>query len=197
MQVKKEEIKNKIVSVAERLFITRGYENTSLKQIADRSNISKSNIYRYFISKEEIYEFLTGTARKEIIGTSNKFFTPEFIEKCTSDKLDEISVFLTNLLSRNRSGILIMLRSSVGSDKKMIEEMIIKNFIEACPMDDENIKKLISRIMIFGLTEILLNYSDEKSMAKEVNALICYHYLGLNGVKSDFEEIYNFDLKEN
>lgn len=185
MQVKKEEIKNKIVSVAERLFITRGYENTSLKQIADRSSISKSNIYRYFISKEEIYEFLTGTARKEIIGTSNKFFTHEFIEKCTPDKLDEISVFLTNLLSRNRSGILIMLRSSVGSDKKMIEEMIIKNFVEACPIDDENIKKLISRIMIFGLTEILLNYSDEKSMAKEVNALICYHYLGLNGVKEN------------
>lgn len=78
-----------------------------------------------------------------------------------------------------------MLRSSVGSDKKMIEEMIIKNFVEACTIDDENIKKLISRIMIFGLTEILLNYSDEKSMAKEVNALICYHYLGLNGVKEN------------
>ncbi|SFY13329.1 TetR/AcrR family transcriptional regulator, partial [Ruminococcus sp. XPD3002] len=47
MQVKKDDIRNKILETAQRLFIKRGYENTSLKQIAEKSNISKSNIYRY------------------------------------------------------------------------------------------------------------------------------------------------------
>ncbi|MCR5235232.1 MAG: TetR/AcrR family transcriptional regulator [Lachnospiraceae bacterium] len=60
MQVKKDEIRNKILEMAQKLFIKRGYEKTSLKQIAEKSNISKSNIYRYYSSKEDIYEVLTG-----------------------------------------------------------------------------------------------------------------------------------------
>jgi AcrR family transcriptional regulator len=183
MQVKKDEIQNKILEVTQRLFIKRGYENTSLKHIAERCNISKSNIYRYYSSKEEIYEALAGTARAEIINTSSHFFTPDFIGKYTPDKCDELSTALAKLLSRHHSGILIMLRSSVGSDRKLIEEMLMKRFVEACPMEDEDIKKLISRIIIFGLTDILLNHSDEESISKELNALICYHYTGLNGVK--------------
>ena len=86
MQVKKDDIQNKILSVAERLFIKNGYENTSLKMIAERSYISKSNIYRYYKSKEEIYETLVGPARPEIIKLLSFFFTDDFIRKYTPDK---------------------------------------------------------------------------------------------------------------
>lgn len=183
MQVKKDDIRNKILETAQRLFIKRGYENTSLKQIAEKCNISKSNIYRYFSSKEEIYEALTGNARSAVLDISCHFFTPDFIGKYTPDKCDEVSAVLAKLFSKHRSGMLIMLRSSVGADRKLIEKLIIKRFIDACPIDDDNIKKLISKLILFGLTEILVNNSDEKNTEKELNALICYHYMGLNGVK--------------
>lgn len=186
MQVKKDNIQNKILETAQRLFIKRGYENTSLQQIAERSNISKSNIYRYFNSKEDIYEKLVGSAREAVIKTSYRFFTPDFIGKYTPDKCDEISAVLARLFSEHHSGILIMLRSSGGKDRKLLEELIIKRFIEACPIEDEGIKKLISRIMIFGLTDILLNHSDEESIARELGAVIYYHYLGLNGLKDKY-----------
>lgn len=185
MQVKKDEIQNKILTVAERLFIQRGYENTSVKQIADRCNISKSNIYRYFSSKDEIYETLVGNARAAIIKTSYHFFTPDFIGKYTPGKCDEISVILAKLFCEHHSAMLIMLRSVGGTDRKLVEELIMKRFIDACPLEDDNIKKLISRLMIFGLTDILVSHSDEKSIAKELNALIYYHYLGLNGLKEN------------
>ena len=38
--------------------------------------------------------------------------------------------------------------------------------------------------MIFGLTDILIKYSDEESIAKELTVLVYYHYLGLDGVKN-------------
>ena len=183
MQVKKDDIQNKILAAAERLFIRRGYENTSMKQIAERSNISKSNIYRYYSSKEEIYEILAGSARTAVINTSGHFFTPDFIEKYTPAKCDELSTVLAKLLSEHHSGILIMLRSSGGADRELLEKMLMKRFIEACPLEDESVKKLISRVLIYGLTDILLRYSDQESIEKELSALICYHYLGLNGVK--------------
>ncbi|SFY07687.1 TetR/AcrR family transcriptional regulator [Ruminococcus sp. XPD3002] len=186
MQVKKDEIRNKILEMAQRLFIKRGYENTSLKQIAEKSNISKSNIYRYYSSKEDIYEVLTGTARSEIMEISRHFFTADFIGKYTPDKCGEVSSILAKMFSRHHAAMLIMLRSSAGADRKLIEELIIKKFIDACPLDDENTKKLISKLLLFGLIEILVNNSGEKSMEKELNALICYHYLGLNGVKKRY-----------
>ena len=186
MQVKKDEIQNKILETAQRLFIRRGYENTSLKMIAERSNISKSNIYRYYSSKEDIYEKLAGSAREAVIKVSYHFFTPDYIGKYTPDKCDEISAVLARLFSEYHSGILVMLRSSGGKDRKLLEELIIKRFIEACPIENEDIKKLISRIMIFGLTDILLSHSDEKRISAELNAMICYHYLGLNGLKDKY-----------
>ena len=193
MQVKKDDIQNKILSVAERLFIKNGYENTSLKMIAERSYISKSNIYRYFNSKEEIYETLVGPARTEIIKLLSFFFTDDFIGKYTPDKCEEVSDVLAKIFCEYRSGILIALRSSEGTDRKMIEQDIIGKFIEACPIDDEGAKEMISKILIFGLTDILLKYSDEESVAKELNMLIYYHYLGLNGLK----EKLGVELKNN
>ena len=47
----------------------------------------------------------------------------------------------------------------------MIEQDIIGKFIEACPIDDEGAKEMISKILIFGLTDILLKYSDEESVS--------------------------------
>lgn len=183
MQVKKEEIQQKILEVAKRLFMKRGYENTSLKQIADISNICKSNIYRYYSSKEAIYDAITDRARNELIKSSYRFFSSDFMEKSTPDKCDEISMAFAKLFSAHHSEILIMLRSSGGRDRKLLEELLIKGFIEACPLEDEGTKKLISRLIIFGLTDILRNYCDEDSISKELNVLMYYHYLGLNGVK--------------
>ena len=161
--------------------------------IAERSYISKSNIYRYYRSKEEIYETLVGPARTEIIKLLSFFFTDDFIGKYTPDKCEEVSDVLAKIFCEYRSGILIALRSSEGTDRKMIEQDIIGKFIEACPIDDEGAKEMISKILIFGLTDILLKYSDEESVAKELNMLIYYHYLGLNGLK----EKLGVELKNN
>lgn len=189
MQIKKDDIQNKILSVAEKLFIKNGYDDTSLKMIADRSYISKSNIYRYYSSKEEIYETLVGSARAEIAKLMTVFFTVDFIGKYTPEKCEEISSILAKLMSNHRSGMLIMLRSNATNDRNLIEQAIIGKFIEACPIDDEGAKELISKIIIFGLTDILLKYSDEESIAKELKILIYYHYLGLDGVKRKIDEI--------
>ena len=184
MQVKKDDIQNKILTVSERMFIKNGYENTSLKMIADKSYISKSNIYRYYKSKDEIYETLVGPARNEILKLTTVFFTDDFIGKYTPDKCEEVSSILASVFSEYRSGVLVALRSSTGTDRKLVEQTIIAKFIEACPIYDEDTKEMISKLLIYGITEILLKHSDKESIERELKALIYYHYLGLNGLKN-------------
>lgn len=51
----KEERRNYIVDAAEKLFFSKGYDNVSMKDIADEVGISRAAIYLYFKNKEVIY----------------------------------------------------------------------------------------------------------------------------------------------
>ena len=45
-----------ILSVSERLFLVKGFDKTSMKDIAETAGISKGAIYHHFQSKDEIIE---------------------------------------------------------------------------------------------------------------------------------------------
>ena len=47
--------KQEIISAAIKLFAKKGYEHTTLDEIAEASEFGKGTIYNYFQSKEEIY----------------------------------------------------------------------------------------------------------------------------------------------
>lgn len=183
MQIKKDEINQRILTVSKNFFINIGYENTSLRMVADKCFISKSNIYRYFSSKEEIYETLVGEARQCVIEAISRFGSAEYAGNYTAHKIEEVSTVLARLMSRYREGILIMLKSDGSKDQSMLVDMMTKFFVEACPIQDKAFKVQIISILIMGLTDILVNYSEENEINYRLKMLISYHYLGLNGIK--------------
>lgn len=67
--------KNHIFMVAARLFAEKGYHAVSMREISERSNISKPMIYYYFGSKEGIYKALLDTgiehSRNDILAIIN------------------------------------------------------------------------------------------------------------------------------
>lgn len=64
-QVKKEEVRDRILEAAGRLFETTGYAGTTIKQIAREAGISTANIYVYFGSKLDILFALYGPWQQE------------------------------------------------------------------------------------------------------------------------------------
>ncbi len=184
MQIKKDDIRNKILDISEKLFIKNGYDNTSLKQISEKSYISKSNIYRYFSSKEEIYEILAGPARVSAVAAIEKFSAGDYTGKYTPDKIDEISEILSEVMSRHRKGMLIMLNCDGGNDKAFITQKLCQFFVEGCPLKDEAFKIQVASLLLTGLIDILLKYEDEQEIRYRLKLLFSYHYLGLNGVKA-------------
>ena len=81
MQVIKDEVRHKILTEAQHLFLQRGYDRTSLQMIAEKVNISKSNLYRYFDSKEALFYELTDSAaeglKRLILRLRDKRFDPQ------------------------------------------------------------------------------------------------------------------------
>ena len=58
MQVLKDEIRNKILSVAKKEFLKNGYRKTSLKTIAEQVQITAPTIYCYFKNKDDVFRTL-------------------------------------------------------------------------------------------------------------------------------------------
>lgn len=54
--MKKERRKKELIKIAYNLFITKGYENTSVDEIIAKAGIAKGTYYYYFESKEQMLE---------------------------------------------------------------------------------------------------------------------------------------------
>ncbi|MBO7451588.1 MAG: TetR/AcrR family transcriptional regulator [Clostridiales bacterium] len=182
MQCKKDEIRDKILNTSSRLFIKNGYENTSLQLIADKCYISKSNIYRYFSSKEEIYEVLVKDARQIFNDMADYFPNHGFAGKYTPDKIDEISTIVSKAMCEHRMAALIMLNSSEGRDRNLLIDRISGHFLEVCPVEDTEIKSIAVKLLVIGLSDVLLNNSEEEDIRKGLRNLMTYHYMGLDGL---------------
>ena len=182
MQVKKIELYDRILAVAEKLFIQYGYAKTSLQLIAETCYISKSNIYRYFSSKEEIYETLVGEARRSLLDVADRMTAPDFIAKSLKMKISEISYRLAEVVADHRSAILVMLRSGRDEDRDFITSHYIRIFTERSQVTDNDMNILIAKIQIFALTDVITTYEDPTELKKHILLLMKYHYVGLNGL---------------
>lgn len=55
MQIQKKDIRKRILQKAERIFLKKGFSKTSMREIAEASDIGLSNIYNYFSGKDDIF----------------------------------------------------------------------------------------------------------------------------------------------
>ncbi|WP_424245799.1 AcrR family transcriptional regulator [Elusimicrobium posterum] len=66
----KEEKRNVVIEnlldIAEKLFFSKGYESTTIDEIAKQSNLTKKTIYTYLESKEEIYDRVAARGYKKL-----------------------------------------------------------------------------------------------------------------------------------
>lgn len=66
MQIKKDYTREKIVEVARREFLSKGYAKTSTRDIATGAGIGVSNIYNYFKSKDELFRHIVAPLLSEL-----------------------------------------------------------------------------------------------------------------------------------
>ncbi|MFX1503742.1 MAG: TetR/AcrR family transcriptional regulator, partial [Promethearchaeota archaeon] len=69
----KEQRRVDIIDVAEKLFFSKGFENTTMKQIANKAELGKGTLYNYYNSKDELYIAIGIKAYSLIIRYTKQF----------------------------------------------------------------------------------------------------------------------------
>ena len=117
--------KQEIIDASVKLFASKGFNNTTLDEIAASSEFGKGTIYNYFSSKEEIYSAIVEDVSKnlkQIINQADKtaesatdfvrIYTGSLFYYCLANKeafklfVREIVPFTTDLFVLNREKIL-------------------------------------------------------------------------------------------
>jgi AcrR family transcriptional regulator len=82
--------KRELLAVAEKLFLDKGYEQTSIDDILRESGISKGGFYHYFKSKDEILS----ESINNIIEESIEYLRP-IVEDSKLDALEKFKLFMS------------------------------------------------------------------------------------------------------
>ncbi|MCG8410115.1 MAG: TetR/AcrR family transcriptional regulator [Bacteroidales bacterium] len=118
MQKKKEDINDKILSVARNEFIANAYKNTSMRTIAKKANVGLSNIYNYFKNKDEIFRAVLLPLLNAIEESLEKHNSSEYIDIniFSSEEYQRVHIDeYVDLILRFREEFKLLLFKSSGS----------------------------------------------------------------------------------
>lgn len=187
MRVKSETKRQTILDVATKAFIELGFNNTSMSEIASRVGGSKSTLYNYFSSKEEIFSAVMETsAKREIADAFESLDFKQDIE-ITLNKFGRqylASIMRGNILAIWRMAVSESERSDIGQrfytqgpqrgwklvsdylDKKIEEGVLRKSDSGVCAM---HLKGLIEAELYLSVVLGVETAPDSKKI-EEVTA---------------------------
>ncbi len=170
---RKQETRRKLVAAARHLFLTKGYDNTTLDEIAERSGLHVQTLYRHFSSKQELagagdeywFQFFKDTIN-EAGRTSTTFEFWRSWMKMTVEELSkredgESNLYTAHLeLHLSSPTILGQTMAVRGKYEDVLTEYLAKDFqMEA---DGVTLPRLVAGMLLSGNGYVRGRYYVEK-----------------------------------
>ncbi len=113
------DVKEKIVSVAQRIFQRYGFRKTTMDEIAHEARKGKSSLYYYFKSKEEVFQAVVEKEAALLRSEIN-----QNVGKCNS-AVEKLQVYITTRMEgfRNWGNFYVALKDDYLSNLDFIEKI--------------------------------------------------------------------------
>lgn len=189
--------KDEIVKAVETLYQTMNFKDITLKEIAELTTFTRTSIYNYFQTKEEIFltlhkiEYERWVEDLEKIIVSNEFMTKDEIAQNIAHTLEKREQLL-KLMSMNhfemeansRLEILTEFKVAYGKSIKTVKNLIEK----FCPMKESEINDFIYALFpfIYGIYPYVAVDEKQKEAMKIAGTGFIYHSvyeLAYNAIK--------------
>lgn len=111
-----EKTRNKILSTAEKLFAQKGYDGTSVQDIAKAAAVNKALIYYHFKNKQDIIDSLFRRTLDEMFTMAGSPVNRESDEP-SDETVEERVTHIIEFLSSKKKILTVMLMESLKNDK--------------------------------------------------------------------------------
>lgn len=105
--------RKRIVEAARRLFYEKGYERTTLEDIAERLNVTKPFIYSYYKNKNELLHEIAEQCISECLEAQSRILAGKL---STAEKLAKIVEEVAEVIINNQANTIIYLREEMNLD---------------------------------------------------------------------------------
>jgi AcrR family transcriptional regulator len=134
--VDKEQMRTAIMDAARNVFTKKGFQQTSMNDIAKEAHIAKGTLYLYFENKESLIESM---AQNHLLSFKNKYFSKQYF--ATLDEfLDHLGVVIT--LNQDEKASIRMFFEIFGSD--FVSENLLFSHQKFC----DTLKKWYSDVLV-------------------------------------------------
>lgn len=164
MQYLKDEVRKSILEAALEEFRLKGYAGASVRSIAKNSNTSVGNFYKYFSSKEDLYESLVGSVYKRLTGYIGRFDSVELNERAEAifySLMEEIM----DIFNESSAEISVLLNQSKGSKYENCKDIFVDFTTRMMTEKAKYQLSKMGKVLRDNFTIYLLSYSLVESIA--------------------------------
>ena len=125
MQTPKEEIRNSLLESAGKLFLSKGFLKTSMREIARDAGVGLANIYNYFSSKDEIFRTVVQPvtlAFEQMAHSHHDSGGTDVLEMYAEPYLRKVTDEYVTLINSHRRKLEILLFRAQGSSLEDFRE---------------------------------------------------------------------------
>lgn len=141
--------KEEIIVAAEKLFFTKGIENTTMDNVAEKAELSKGTLYLYFKSKEEIHWEITQRHMMQVMETMKSKMDPS--KNAVQNLMTMADIFISHFNEEHAVAHSILFFQSTDLSKLNLDyEQIHHAFVNNSPIHlvNEYVKKGIEEGLI-------------------------------------------------
>ena len=186
------ERREQLIDVARGLFAERGFEATSIEELANRAQVSKPVVYEHFGGKEGLYAVVVDREVTQLLAMMRAALTGGEPRRL----LEDSAVALLDYIEAHPDGFRILVRDTpIGASSATFQSIIgdVASRVEGILVDEFRARKLDHRSapmytqMLIGATVALGQWwLDTRKPAKEVVAahLVNLTWNGLAGLEA-------------
>lgn len=184
MQVLKDDIRLAILDSALTEFSTKSYERATMSSIASRCKISKSNLYRYYESKESIYHALTAPVMTEIRRAATYMTSKELLIYSNDEIAKQLTEKLFPTVERYRKELLVIMNTTLPNQEQSLQEEVIEYMLKCFFTFDEtkmprNFAYTLASMVMNGICSIITECDSNEEIYEQLLALFRYHSRGV------------------
>jgi len=189
VQVLKPEIGERIAEAAEDLFLERGYEKTTMREIARAADVTLSNMYKYYPDKAALFASLMRPFYARTVRDLETLFREKH-------EMEEDSVFelvidaIVSMIKSDRRKFVILMGRSAGTEFSGVPDrvagMLAEHMSDDLPRSGagEYLVGVLARNFFIGLLAIAERQDlDEDRTKEDVVTLVRYHFAGMREIR--------------